>query len=85
MPSDGVDMWSAITTNGTSPRPDIVYNIVSTDKYSKPLTADGKNTKGCYPRTGLPNSCYKGAVRKGQYKLVVGYPGWNNKEAWDGW
>ena len=82
LPPDGISggMWAAISTNASSPREDVVYNVLSTDKYSQPLNSTGwpHNPSGCFPRpasSGLPRPCYQGAVRKGNYKLIVGYPG----------
>jgi len=69
VPPDGLDVWAALRSNGTSPRTEILYT---------PLV-DGLNPEDCTEditgsRTSWGQAC-GAALRVGDYKLVVGYPG----------
>jgi hypothetical protein len=69
VPADGYAMWSAITSNAASPRTEMIINI-DTASYTPP--------SGAWKAGGI------GCLRQGKWKVINGYPGWNNK-AWNGW
>ena len=71
-PLDGHAIWDAVVSGGTSPRNEVVMNVIKpSSNYNKTCTSP------------LPMYCnHSGhsasgaAIRQGQYKLVLGYAGW---------
>jgi hypothetical protein len=72
VPVDGYKMWSAISTNASSPRNEMVINI------------DKASTNGDAASVGSSKTSGFASIRMDQWKLIDGYPG-NGKAAWDGW
>jgi arylsulfatase A-like enzyme len=67
---DGIDIWPSIVANTSSTRESLVLQMCS----------GGKCRSWAHDVTTAI-----GSVRKGDWKLIVGYPGWSGKTSWDGW
>eukprot|EP01052_Picozoa_sp_SAG31_P012485 SAG31_NODE_731_length_12498_cov_7.368336_13_plen_152_part_00 len=63
---DGMDVWKALSTNTESPRQEIFYSPVVPGDPAISLNPEDCATWG--------QSC-GGALRVGDFKLIVGYPG----------
>eukprot|EP00041_Stephanoeca_diplocostata_P024014 m.600849 g.600849 ORF g.600849 m.600849 type:complete len:645 (+) comp22435_c0_seq3:90-2024(+) len=69
-PLDGVDMWDALMDGSASPRNEIVYQVWHSPYCNKTCEPLNIGTKVSHV-----TNC-AGAIRQGNYKLAVGFPGW---------
>lgn len=102
LPPDGVALFDAIINNASSPRTEVVIQIVSNSSGNQfkalspefcalnndePLCHSPKLTNNNAPVVDTPNGpvgLETGVLIQGQYKLIMGYPGWSNQN-WNGW
>lgn len=72
---DGHDMIPALWAGGESPRTEVVHAVVN--QHNPPGFPSGQMAAQGYPYSCAASSFCGGALRVGDYKLLVGYPGWD--------
>lgn len=99
LPDDGVHIWPALVADSTSPRKEVVLQIVS-DHPNNAVTYPSEQYCAGSPwdqphceAPAVPSTLMQvpfrnanlslGVIIRDQWKLIYGYPGWNPN--WDGW
>ncbi len=72
---DGYDMIPALWAGGKSPRTEVVHAVIN--QHNPPGFPHGQMSGQGYPYSCAASSFCGGALRVGNYKLLVGYPGWD--------
>lgn len=72
---DGHNLMPAVLSGGTSPRTEVVHALIN--QYNPPGFPRGPMAAAGYRYSCEPSSFCGGALRVGDYKLLVGYPGWD--------
>lgn len=72
---DGDNMIHALLSNLPSPRTEVVHAVIN--QHNPPGYPDGKMANQGYSYSCAGSSFCGGALRVGDMKLLVGYPGWD--------
>lgn len=72
-PLDGHDVWDAIMSDGPSPRNEVVHQVLY-----KNIVNQSCSPLNIILKSGHLTHC-GAAIRIGQWKLMLGYPGWPDK------
>jgi hypothetical protein len=77
---DGHDTISAVFAGGPSPRTEVVHAVVN--QHNPPGYPHGPMAAQGFPYSCAASSFCGGALRVGDFKLLVGYPGWDDHYAY---
>jgi hypothetical protein len=69
-----------LSADGDSPRTEVVHAVIN--QHNPPGYPAGSMTAKGYPYSCPASSFCGGALRVGNYKLLVGYPGWDEHYAY---
>ena len=72
---DGHDLMPALLSGGQSPRDEVILAVINQN--NPPGYPNGPMAHLGFPYSCEPSSFCGGALRVGRYKLLVGYPGWD--------
>ena len=72
---DGYNMIPVLWAGGESPRTEVVHAVIN--QHNPPGFPNGQMGSHGYPYSCAASSFCGGALRVGDYKLLVGYPGWD--------
>ena len=75
MPFDGHDILPAIFADSDSPRDEVVLSVIN--PHNPPGYPKGPMSDHGFPYSCAASSFCGGALRRGSFKLLVGYPGWH--------